>query len=182
MRRGSAGLVCAVLLAACSSHAASPRPSAAVVVREPLVQGERAQSAREERTGHLRVRLLSALAGVPAVTGTHAEFVPLRPLCRVRVRVASADARFHLFVVARQRLVLPGGELLAPSLDATRIKRQPDSYGLGARDVLETDLWFEPPAGVTATALRVYGDTDPDPQGTSVAVAGPSYVDLPVRF
>ncbi len=181
MRRASAVVLTGILLSACTSEP-SAKPAADVVIREPLALGERAQPAHDERTGHLRVRLLGALADVPGVTGSHAEFIPERPLVRVRVRVSSGDARFHVFEPRRQRAVLPDGSMIEQSLDAMHVKRQAESYGLGARDVVEVDLWFEPPAGVRPKAIRLYGDTDPDPQGVSVAVAGPPYVDLPVRF
>jgi hypothetical protein len=181
MRRGRAAAVVAVLLTACQSHSPA-KPAASIEIREPLAIGERAQPAHDERTGHLRVRLLGALADVPGVTGSHAEFIPERPLVRVRVRVASGDARFHLFEPGRARAVLPDRSVIEQSIDARHVKRQAESYGLGARDVVELDLWFEPPDGVRPTAIRLYGDNDPDPQGVSVAVAGPAYVDLPVRF
>lgn len=126
-------------------------------------------------TGHFAVRLLSARCGIPAITGTHAEFLPKRPLCRVGLRVTSVDARFHTFATGPQRLVLADGRLVPPSPDAMEIKRQPPSTELGAHDSLELELWFEPPTGVAAKALRVVGDSDPDPQGT-----GPASVDLPL--
>src|SRR4051812_37874275 len=145
MRRASGFVLAAALLTGCTSDAPA-RPAAGIDIREPLALGERAQPAREERTGHLRVRLLAALANVPGVTGSHAEFIPKRPLVRVRVRVASGDARFHVFEPGRQRAVLPDGSLIAQSPDARHVKRQAETYGLGARDVVEVDLWFEPPA------------------------------------
>lgn len=129
-------------------------------------------------TGHFEVRILSARCGITAITGTHAEFLPQRPLCRVALRVTSVDARFHTFTTAPQRLRLADGRLVAPSPDAMSIKRQPATTELGAHDSLELELWFEPPTGVAATGLRVYGDTDPDPQGTTVRPAGPAWVDL----
>jgi hypothetical protein len=181
MRRVRAVVLTGLLLSACASDPPA-KPAADVVIREPLAIGERAQPANEERTGHLRVRLLGALADVPGVTGSHAEFIPQRPLVRVRVRIASGDARFHVFSPGWSRAVLPDGSLIEQSIDARHVKRQAESYGLGARDVVELDLWFEPPDGVRPKAIRLYGDTDPDPQGVSVAVAGPPYVDLPVRF
>ena len=125
---------------------------------------------------------LSARCGIAAISGTHAVFEPERPFCRVRVRLLNADATFHAFDTTVQRLVLADGSLVVPAPDGMRIKRQPDSVNVGAQDVVELDLWFEPPVGVRPKAIRLYGDTDPDPQGTSVAVAGPPYVDLPVRF
>jgi hypothetical protein len=134
----------------------------------------------ERPTGHFEVRALSARCGIAAITGTHAEFLPERPLCRVRLRVTSVDARFHTFATGSQRLRLADGRLVAPSPDAMSIKRQPAQTELGAHDSLELELWFEPPTGVAVTGLRVYGDADPDPQGTSVKVAGPPWVDLPL--
>lgn len=131
-------------------------------------------------TGHFEVRILAARCGIAAITGTHAEFLPERPLCRVRLRVTSVDARFHTFATGPQQLRLADGRLVALSHDGMSIKRQPAETELGAHDSLELELWFEPPTGVAATGLRVYGDTDPDPQGTSVRTAGPAWVDLPL--
>ena len=179
--RGRSGACAVLLVAACSSGAAPAAPRE-VVIRQPLGLGEVAQTDHESRTGHEKVRLLSAQANVPAVTGSHAEFVPKRPLYRVRVRVTSNDARLHTFLTGEQRLVLDGGDLVPPSFDAMRVKRQPDAVELGARNAVELDLWFEPPVGAKPTAVRLVGDHDPDPQGVSVSVAGPPYVDLPLRF
>jgi hypothetical protein len=174
--------ICAVLLVAACSGSSGPAAPREVVIRQPLGLGEVAQSDREARTGHEKVRLLSAQANVPAVTGSHAEFVPKRPLYRVRVRVTSNDARLHTFLTGEQRLVVDGGALVPPSFDAMRVKRQPEAVELGARDAMELDLWFEPPVGARPTAVRLVGDHDPDPQGVSVSVAGPPYVDLPLRL
>jgi hypothetical protein len=97
------------------------------------------------------------------------------------VRVTSNDARLHTFLTGEQRLVLDGGDLVPPSFDAMRVKRQPEAVELGARDAMELDLWFEPPLEARPTAVRLVGDHDPDPQGVSVSVAGPPYADLPLR-
>jgi len=150
-----------------------------VTVQRTLGPGDVVQPAAEHHSGHFAVRLLDARCGITYLTGTHAEFDPHNPLCRVRERVRSLDATYHSFSTARQQLMLANGANVSPSIDAMNIKRQPDSVNVGARDVVELDVYFEPPPGGAPVSVRFYGDTDP---GTSVAPAGPPSVLLPLKL
>lgn len=170
-----------VALAGAGGCSSSDRPAPSLTVSEPLEPGDVPQPAAERVTGHFAVRLLSARCGVDAITGTHAEFLPLRPLCRVGVRVRSLDATFHTFVPAEQRLVMRDGVLVAQSPDATRIKRQPDAVEFGSHEAVELDLWFEPPLRDAPRAVRLSGDRDQASQGTTVQGQGPRSVDLAVE-
>jgi hypothetical protein len=167
----------AAAAAGCSGASTHPGKNASVVVRETLGPSEVALPATERVAGHFSVRLLLGRCGITFLTGTHAEFEPKNPLCRVHERIESRDASYHSFSTLKQRLILRGGATVAPSIDAMNIKRQPDIVNVGGHDVIEMDVYFEPPPASVLEALRFYGDTD---TGKSVAPPGPPYVDLPV--
>ncbi|MEO6714352.1 MAG: hypothetical protein ABIM89_13100 [Mycobacteriales bacterium] len=150
-------------LMGCSSGAREvqpPSPTAPPPLDTP-------QTGLPQQTGHLLVQALSARCGIITVTGTHAEFTPEHPLCKVRVRVTSNDSSFHTFDIAEQRLVLADGTLVATHPDAMNIKRQPRSVELGARNAHELDLWFSPQSASPASGLRLVGDHDTNPLATA---------------
>lgn len=176
--RAAAVLVLAAL-AGCSgtTSGTTSNPQPHVQIQETLGPGEVALPSTEYVSGHFEVRLLLGRCGITFLTGTHAEFEPKSPLCRIRERVESVDAAYHSFDTSKQRLVLSDGTAVAPSVDAMQIKRQPATVTVGGRDVVELDLYFEPPPGPDVEALRFYGDGD---TGKSVAPPGPPSVDLPL--
>jgi hypothetical protein len=165
-----------VALAGCSG-ASSHRSPASVIVRETLGPGEVMLPPAAHLSGHFSVQVLLGRCGITYLTGTHAEFEPQDPLCRIHERVESRDASYHSFSTSRQRLVLRDGTAVAPSIDAMNIKRQPDVVSVGGHDIVELDVYFEPPPGGGVEALRFFGDTD---TGKSVAPPGPPSVDLPL--
>lgn len=174
--RAALALVVVVTVVGCSSAPAT-KQQPHVAVEETLGPGEVALPSAAHASGHFSVRLLLGRCGITFLTGTHAEFEPKNPLCRIRERVASDDAAFHSFDTSRQRLVLSDGTTVAPSVDAMQIKRQPDAVTVGGHDVVELDVYFEPPPGGQVESLRFYGDTD---TGKSVTPPGPPSVDLPL--
>lgn len=161
--------------AGCSSTPPAPKPH--VEIQETLGPGEVALPSAAHVSGHFSVRVLLGRCGITFLTGTHAEFEPKNPLCRVHERIESTDASYHDFSTSKQRLVLRDGTAVAPSVDAMRIKRQPDAVTVGGHDVVELDVYFEVPAGNDVEALRFYGDTD---TGKSVTPPGPPSVDVPL--
>lgn len=163
--------------AGCSGSGKSDSTHAPVVVRETLGPGEVVLPNAEHVAGHFAVQVLIGRCGITFLTGTHAEFEPKNPLCRIHERVQSRDASYHSFATSRQQLVLRDGTTVGPSLDAMRIKRQPDVVSVGGHDVVELDVYFEPPPGHELRALRFYGDTD---TGKSVTPPGPPSADLPL--
>ncbi|MDQ1699878.1 MAG: hypothetical protein QOG34_1741 [Frankiaceae bacterium] len=172
----TASVALVATVAGCSGGSSAHRPTQ-VLIRETLGPSEVAQPAAEQVSGHFSVRLLAGRCGITFLTGTHAEFEPKNPLCRIHERIESRDASYHSFRTSRQRLVLRDGTEVAPSIDAMQIKRQPDAVAVGGRDVVELDVYFEPPPGTVPAALRFYGDTD---TGKSVAPPGPPSIDLPL--
>ncbi|MBV9098517.1 MAG: hypothetical protein JO079_10710 [Frankiaceae bacterium] len=175
MRRTALALI-GLAIAGCSGAATKAAP-AHVTVQETLGPHEVALPSAPHTAGHFNVQTLLGRCGITYLTGTHAEFEPQNPLCRVHERVTSRDASYHSFSTARQRLILADGTQVAPSIDAMQIKRQPDVVTVGGRDVIELDVYFEPPPGSPPKTLRFYGDSD---TGKSVTPPGPLSVDLPV--
>lgn len=175
MRAAGLALVVIATVAGCSS-ASKPAPPH-VLIQETLGPGEVTLPPAAHLSGHFSVRLVLGRCGITYLTGTHAEFEPKNPLCRVHERVQSTDASYHSFSTSAQRLVLGDGTAVAPSIDAMQIKRQPDAVTVGGHDVVELDVYFEPPPGAAVVALRFYGDTD---TGKSVTPPGPPSVDLPL--
>lgn len=168
----------AVVTAAAAGCSSPSSPSHAhVVIQETLGPGDVVLPSAVHVSGHFGVQLLLGRCGITYLTGTHAEFEPNNPLCRIHERVQSRDAAYHSFSTSRQRLVLRDGTTVAPSIDAMQIKRQPDAVTVGGRDVVELDVYFEPPPNAVIEALRFFGDTD---TGKSVTPPGPPSVDLPL--
>ena len=173
-------LLVLLLLAGCSSSSASAAKD--VVVRVPLEPGDVAQTASPVRSGHQRLQPLLGRCHIVGVTGTHAEFLPKRPLCHVRVRIVSDDAGAHSVHLDDSKLVLADGTRIDTSVDAMHVKRAPADVYLGARNAAEVDLWYEPPVGAKIRGLLLVGDHDVDMQGTAPAPAtNPAGVEVPLR-
>ncbi|MBL7488673.1 hypothetical protein I6A60_28605 [Frankia sp. AgB1.9] len=122
---------------------------------------EKVQHAAAVRYGNLTFRPTGLTCGMHWAFGTHAELEAKGQYCRLGVVVENVDSTFHDLVTGKQRLVDSAGKAYAPSFDAMRAKRQPDSITIGARDAVEIDLWFDVPAGGRIDAARLVGDDDP---------------------
>lgn len=118
----------------------------------PVVTGARV------RDGHIDFDVLAVQAPIRSIIGTHAEFEPHGQYVRVRVAVQNPDSTFHGLRTDAQALLDTAGQRVEPSIDAMRIKRQPDDIDLGAGNRLEFDLWFDLPDGATPAALLVRAD------------------------
>lgn len=177
--RAPAATLALLAVAACTSTSTPAKQTATpqVVIREDAPYKAAVQHSKPQATGHLVIQALAARCGITSITGTHAEYTPQRPLCQVRIRVSFNDADYHGFDPFAQRLVLSGGAELAPASDIMNIKRQPRALSLGGHSALELDLWFEPPTGAKATAVRVVGDHDVD---QSVVPLGPASAVIPL--
>jgi len=177
MSSTAATLTAALVVATVGCSDTSARTPPHVSIRETLGPHEVALPSDTHTSGHFAVRLLLGRCGITFLTGTHAEFEPKNPLCRIRERVESTDAAYHDFSTSKQRLVSADGTAVAPSIDAMQIKRQPDAVTVGGHDVVEIDVYFEVPPAQQPRVLRFYGDTD---TGKSVAPPGPPSIDLPL--
>ncbi|MCW2605759.1 MAG: hypothetical protein JWO60_452 [Frankiales bacterium] len=183
VRRRAATLGLVVLaLAACTQAEEEPASPTSVSVQVPLRQGDVPQPAPAVRAGHLLLDVLAARCGIISATGTHAEFLPKDPLCRVRLRVVSDDAAAHAFATAPQQLVTASGRALPLSIDAMHVVRAPEEVTLGARMAVELELWWTVPPDEEPVAARLQGDLDRDVQGTAVKPAGPTTVDVPLEL
>jgi hypothetical protein len=162
-----AALVAVVLVASCSSGSSGPPH---VTVEVPIAPDDVPQSG-QVRSGHQLFRPLAGRCGIIGITGSHAEFLPKRPLCHLRVRITADDATAHSVLLADEKLVLSDGTLVAVSPDAMHVKRQPTEVLLGATNASEVDLWWEPPIGAKVRAVLFVGDHDVEVQGTTTTPA-----------
>ncbi|MGF7233475.1 MAG: hypothetical protein ACQSGP_00735 [Frankia sp.] len=131
---------------------------------------------------NLSLRPTGITCGLRWVVGTHADLEAHGQYCRLGLEVTNRDATFHDLTTAAQRLVVVGGRSYAPSLDATRVERQPDVATIGARDVVDLDVWFDIPASDRVAGTRLVGDDDPTGINTTVTAPHPRggiYVSLP---
>jgi hypothetical protein len=119
------------------------------------------------RAGHQLFQPLAGRCGIVGVTGSHAEFLPQRPLCHLRLRITADDATAHVVVLGDEKLILDDGTLVDLSVDAMHVKRQPTDVTLGAHNAAEVDLWWEPPVGAKVRGVLLVGDHDVEVQGTT---------------
>jgi Domain of unknown function (DUF4352) len=117
-----------------------------------------ATRSRQVRDGNLLFEVLEVQAPIGSIIGTHAEFNPQGQYVRVRVAVTNNDSVFHELDTDMQRLVDGAGREYEPSVDAMRIKRQPERVDIGSRNRLELDVWFDIPRGATPHVLVAHGD------------------------
>jgi hypothetical protein len=165
MRVGPA-LLAALLMAGCGGSSV-PRSSSPHVTVDIPIDPQDAPQTGQVRSGHQLFRPLAGRCGIVGVTGSHAEFLPKRPLCHLRLRITADDATAHVVLLADQKLALADGTLVDLSPDAMHVKRQPADIALGARNAAEVDLWWEPPIGAKVRAVRLVGDHDVEVQGTT---------------
>ncbi|MGF6880637.1 hypothetical protein ABIA39_000518 [Nocardia sp. GAS34] len=102
----------------------------------------------------LTVTPLVVQPGIGYVIGTHAEWDPKGQFVRIRVAITNSDATYHTTRTSDYRLLDAAGAEYPTSVDAMRIKRQPDAVEIGAGDRLEVELWYDIPTTTTARSLR----------------------------
>lgn len=134
-------------LAACGEDEATPPPApptttVAEYVRTPTDCTE------------LAVTALAVEPGIGYVVGTHAEWLPKGQFVRIRVAITNNDRTFHTTRTADYQLYDVRDAAHPISVDAIRIKRQPDEMPIGAGNRLEMDLWYDIPLDTTARDLR----------------------------
>jgi hypothetical protein len=165
-------LALAVLLlgTGCTGSAGETKARPHVTVEVPIAPDDVAQSG-EVRSGHQLFQPLAGRCGIVGVTGSHAEFLPKRPLCHLRLRITANDATAHSVLLADQKLWLADDTLVDLSPDAMHVKRQPTEVVLGATNAAEVDLWWEPPIGAKVRGVLLRGDHDVEVQGTTTTPA-----------
>jgi hypothetical protein len=182
MRCRSAGPLVLLLAVGCGGSSAPVSTATPHVTVEVPIAPDDVPQQGQVRSGHQLFRPLAGRCGIVGVTGSHAEFVPKRPLCHLRLRITADDATAHAVVLAEQKLYLADGTLVDISPDGMHVKRQPAEVLLGARNASEVDLWWEPPVGADVRGVLLVGDHDVDVQGTTTTPAtNPDGVRFPLR-
>lgn len=101
--------------------------------------------------------VLGLTTGIKTLLGSHAESPAKGAFTRVRVLVVNTGRNTVPFDARRQRLVLRDGATALPDEPAMLVKRQPDTFDLGAGMRVEFDLYYDIPVGAEGIALRAHG-------------------------
>lgn len=112
------------------------------------------------KDGHLTFTVLELRCGIAGVVGSHSEGQPEGEFCRTRLRVLNDDPEFHTYVSARQLLAYDGGEA-KPDSFAMAVRRQVEEMKIGARNLVELEVWWDVPRNAKVGGIKVSGDRDP---------------------
>jgi len=139
------------------------RPDEVALRGEPVVDGDTSFS------------LIGLSTGMDRLIGSHAEFESQNgQFVRVRLVVVNVGRSGVLFETGRQLLVLTDGTTNTPHRSTMMVKRQPDTFDLGAGVRVEFDLYYDVAADAEPAALRAFGGptlTDmKDAEGTDIPI------------
>lgn len=132
---------------------ATPRPSVTSRSPTPLPP-------HTVKDGHLTFTVLELRCGVAGVVGSHGEGQPEGQFCRSRLRVRNDDPEPHTYVAKRQLLVYGSGEA-RPDSFAMAVRRQLDEVAIGARNLVELEVWWDISIQAQVEGVKVSGDRDP---------------------
>ncbi|GAA4230788.1 hypothetical protein GCM10022254_26450 [Actinomadura meridiana] len=136
---------------------------------EKVRESEAVPEGKTGRSADMLYTVIGFREGMTEVMGTHAAMESRGTFTRIRLLAVNAGRDIQVFDVWQQRLVITGGKVLSPDVNATMIKRQPERLSVGAAMRVEFDLWFDVPRGAKVGAVRLYGSppvgavSDPDP-------------------
>lgn len=166
------------VLGGCSSHdkpAAAPATPTYELSPRPVRPDEKVLTLPVARDGDTTFQLIGLTTGLPTLVGSHAEFAARGEFDRIRLVVSNVGRSSVLFNARRQQIVLADGTTKVPDGPAMLVKRQPDSFDLGAGVRVEFDLYYDVPKGAQAVALMAYGGptlTDmKDAEGTKIPLS-----------
>ncbi|MGW4834061.1 hypothetical protein [Amycolatopsis sp. SB7-3] len=147
-----------VLLAGCSAEQEQPpaKPVYDLPARE-VRPDETALHLPPARNGETEFSLIGLAAGLPSLTGSHAEFEAKGQFVRLRLVVTGRGLSGILFDTRRQQLITDSGAVIAVDNQAMTIKRQPDKFELGRGVRVEFDLYFDLPKEAKPVLLRAFG-------------------------
>ncbi|WP_340688271.1 hypothetical protein LCL61_20120 [Amycolatopsis coloradensis] len=146
------------LLAGCSAGQEQPpaKPVYDLPARE-VRPDETALHLPPALNGETEFSLIGLAAGLPSLTGSHAEFEAKGQFVRLRLVVTGKGLSGILFDTRRQQLVTDSGAVIAVDNQAMTIKRQPDRFELGRGVRVEFDLYFDLPKEAKPVVLRAFG-------------------------
>lgn len=144
------------LLAGCSAEQPPAKPVYDLPARE-VRPDETALHLPPALNGETEFSLIGLAAGLPSLTGSHAEFEAKGQFVRLRLVVTGKGLSGILFDTRRQQLVTDAGAVIAVDNQAMTIKRQPDKFELGRGVRVEFDLYFDLPKEAKPVVLRAFG-------------------------
>jgi hypothetical protein len=159
VRGWASAALLALLVSGCSGGEPEPAPAKPVYdlpVRE-VRPDETALHLPPSMNGETEFSLIGLAAGLPSITGSHAEFTAKGQFVRIRLVVVGKGLSGILFDTRRQQLVTDGGAVIGVDNQAMTIKRQPDKFELGRGVRVEFDLYFDLPKEAKPVALRTFG-------------------------
>ncbi|MBW4719933.1 DUF4352 domain-containing protein [Saccharothrix obliqua] len=178
---GAAWVAVAVgVLGGCAGPEATSAPPPSTVTTYPVPAeavrpDEKALHLPTTADGDTAFTLLGMTTGMTTLIGSHAEFQAKGQFARVRLSVVNNGRSSVLFNARRHVLVDDQKHEYAVDTEAMTIKRQPESFDLGANVRVEYDVYYDLPATAKPMALRVYGGptlTDlKDESGTEIRLA-----------
>ncbi len=157
--RGLTSAALLALLSGCSGSEPETPPAQAVydLPARTVRPDETALHLAPAMNGETEFSLIGFAAGLPSITGSHAEFTAKGQFVRIRLVVTGKGVSGILFDTKRQQLVAEGGAVAAVDNQAMTIKRQPDKFELGRGVRVEFDLYFDLPKEAKPMALRAFG-------------------------
>ncbi len=163
----------AALLTGCSANdTAAPASSPAATYRltpRPVRPSERPITAAPVTDGDTRFQVIGLQTGLAGFVGSHGEWQAKGQYVVVRIVAENPGRTNSHFDANRQRILTSDGAAYAVDRFAQAIKRQPDTFLLGAEVRVEMDLWFDIPKTAKVTAIRLFGDP---PLGTGRTTDG----------
>ncbi|MGC5012838.1 DUF4352 domain-containing protein [Streptosporangium sp. DT93] len=139
------------------SPTGSPTPAYDLPPR-PVRPGEIPVRAAPVIDGETRFQVIGLQKGLSGFFGSHAEWQAKGQYVVVRVVVENTGRTTSHFDAMLQRLVAADGTAHAPNKFAQAIKRQPETFSLGAQVRVEMDLWYDIPKEAKVSAIRLFGD------------------------
>ncbi|ANN18646.1 hypothetical protein SD37_25485 [Amycolatopsis orientalis] len=148
-----------LLLSGCSGGEPQAAPSKAVydLPAREVRPDETALHLPPALNGETEFSLIGLAAGLPSLTGSHAEFEAKGQFVRLRLVVTGKGLSGILFDTRRQQLVTDSGAVIGVDNQAMTIKRQPDKFELGRGVRVEFDLYFDLPKEAKPVLLRAFG-------------------------
>ncbi|WP_410660023.1 hypothetical protein [Amycolatopsis sp. lyj-112] len=160
MRTGIAAAALSVLLlAGCSGGEPEQAPAKPVydLPAREVRPDETAVRLPAATNGETEFSVIGLAAGLPSLTGSHAEFDAKGQFARLRLVVTGKGLSGILFDTRRQRLVTDSGAVIEVDDQAMTIKRQPGKFELGRGVRVEFDLYFDLPKEAKPVVLRAFG-------------------------
>ncbi|WP_410597099.1 hypothetical protein [Amycolatopsis sp. lyj-23] len=153
-------LAVVVLLSAAGCQAAAPSapaPTAYELPPRPVRPDETALKLPPVKNGDTEFDLIGLAAGLPSITGSHAEMLPKGQYVRLRLVVTNTGTSSVLFDTKRQLLVDDQGGTHPSDEQAMLIKRQPAQFDLGHGVRVEFDLYWDIPKDRKPVAIKAFG-------------------------